>query len=61
MKGSTITVRVRRVTSTISSGEVGSIECVVMDEYPKFLVLSTGKFRFCAFRDDLDRGEEIAI
>lgn len=33
----------------------------VHSEYPKFFVLSNGKFKFCALKSDIKRGEAIYV
>ena len=59
--GEEITVNVRPATSTVCASEASSVRCTVIAVYPRFAVLDNGKYRFCAFLDELDRGDVIAI
>ena len=51
---------------SIDVGYAGSVgirreACEVYAVYPKFVVLTNGKYRFCAFRTDLERKMLISV
>lgn len=50
-----------RVTTTVNPRCGEQIDVIVHEEYPKFLVLDTGKFKFCAYKDEIKRKEAISI
>lgn len=59
--GELITVNVKPITTTVIASVYSQVECKVVATYPKFIVLDNGKYRFCAFRDELERNEVIAV
>ena len=47
----------------VYAGSIGvrQAECEVCADFGKFVVLTNGKYRFCAFRADLERKELIVV
>ncbi|MEE0970688.1 MAG: hypothetical protein U0M06_15090 [Clostridia bacterium] len=56
MKGQTIRIKSKQTGSNL---EPEMIDCVVVEEYAKYLVLTNGYYRFCAFKQDLANKEVI--
>ena len=56
MTGSVIRIKSKQIGSNL---EPQMIDCVVVEEYAKYLVLTNGYYRFCAFKQDIANKEVI--